>query len=202
VNPLTLGAASGYPCGGDIERSAVGMSQRYSHAVEGVPEQPPEAMEEPGPGLRVFRGRLVALAIGIALSFFAGWLAGPREVDLARVRALEADLADARDRIDDLETAAAAEGDALPAPEPDEGAEAQETPGPGTEEDEPVGEEPTEPGSFETYVVRPGDTLQGIAEQFYEDPTLDTVIAEANGIEDPTLIHSGLELQIPERPEL
>jgi nucleoid-associated protein YgaU len=176
------------------------MSQRHSHAVEGVPEQPPEAMEEPGPRLRVFWGRIAALAFAIVLSFFAGWFAAPRDVDAARVRALEADLVDARDRIDDLESTAAAETDAVPAP--DEGGVEQETPSPQAEDDEPVAEEPAEQGSIETYVVQPGDTLQGIADQFYADPTLDNLIAEANGIDDPALIHSGLELEIPERPDL
>jgi len=176
------------------------MSQRHSHAVEGVPEQLPEAMEEPRPRLRVFWGRIAALAFAIGLSFFAGSFAAPRDSDAARVRGLEANLVDARDRIDDLESAAAAETDAPPAPA--SGAGGQEAPSPQAEDDEPVVKEPAEQGSVETYVVQPGDTLQGIAERFYEDPTLYKVIAEANGIVDPALIHSGLELRIPERPDL
>lgn len=174
------------------------MSQRHSHAVEGEPEQPPEAIKESGPGLRVFWGRLVALAFAIGLSFVAGWLVAPRNVDTARLRGLEAEVADARARIGDLESAAA-ETDAPPGT--GFGTEARETPGPQAEDDGPVEDETSEEVPVETYVVKPGDTLQGIAQQFYEDPGLDDVIAEANGLENPALIHSGLELRIPERPE-
>ena len=71
-------------------------------------------------------------------------------------------------------------------------------PGAGT----PGGAESPSDQAGEIYVVRPGDTLQGIAAKFYEDPTLDDVIARANGIDDPTLIHAGLELRIPPRPDL
>jgi nucleoid-associated protein YgaU len=174
------------------------MSQGRSHAVEGAPEQPPETSEEPAPRLRVLWGRFVALAFVIAMSFFAGWLVRLPTVDAARLRALEADLAEANARIEDLESAGRLASEPTPAPEEALRGEDNVDEQP---EKETVGDKQVDPSS-ETYVVRAGDTLQGIADRFYEEPALADVIAEANGIEDPALIHAGLELEIPERPEL
>lgn len=49
------------------------------------------------------------------------------------------------------------------------------------------------------YVVRKGDTLSKIAEQFYGDPTLYPRTFEANRdvLVDPNRIHPGQELRIP-----
>jgi nucleoid-associated protein YgaU len=174
------------------------MSQRHSHAAEGAPEQPPKAMEQPARRLRVLWGRWVALAFMIAMSFFAGWFAAPANVDAARLHALEADLAEASARIEDLESAG------LPAPKPTPSPSREDDPRGGDFGDQPGAEKATgeQEAPFETYVVRRGDTLQGIADRFYEDPALDDVIAKANSLEDPALIHAGLKLEIPERPEL
>ena len=49
----------------------------------------------------------------------------------------------------------------------------------------------------ETYVVESGDTLSGIAQRFYDDANLYTLIAEANGIDNPNLIFAGQELSLP-----
>ena len=53
----------------------------------------------------------------------------------------------------------------------------------------------------QTYTVKSGDTLSIIAEEFYGDASLDDLIAEANGIDDPTAISVGQELVIPPAPE-
>lgn len=47
------------------------------------------------------------------------------------------------------------------------------------------------------YVVKLGDTLQGIAAAVYQDPGQWRKIAQANGIDDPRAIPSGLNLQVP-----
>jgi len=47
------------------------------------------------------------------------------------------------------------------------------------------------------YVVRRGDTLSGIADQKYGDPTLWRPIAEENSIDDPLSIRPGQVLIIP-----
>ena len=46
-------------------------------------------------------------------------------------------------------------------------------------------------------LVRPGDTLAGIAFEEYNDPTRWRVIAEANGLENPMRLLPGQELAIP-----
>jgi len=64
--------------------------------------------------------------------------------------------------------------------------------------DSPVGAS-QEGQESQTYEVKPGDTLWGIAGQLYGDPTLFPLIVEANAgqISDPGIIHPGMVLQIP-----
>ena len=50
---------------------------------------------------------------------------------------------------------------------------------------------------YELYIVRPGDTLGGIARRLYGDSSKYTVIADYNGLGDPSLIQPGLVLRIP-----
>jgi nucleoid-associated protein YgaU len=50
------------------------------------------------------------------------------------------------------------------------------------------------------YTVKQGDTLSGIAANFYLDATKWRPIALANSIVDPRSINSGQELQIPPLP--
>lgn len=52
----------------------------------------------------------------------------------------------------------------------------------------------------EIYVVKSGDTLTTIAERFYGDASLDDYLAEINNITDPTALHVGQELIIPDDP--
>ena len=48
------------------------------------------------------------------------------------------------------------------------------------------------------YTVKEGDTLGGIAEQYYGDPARFTDIAQASGIDDPNRIEVGQQLTIPQ----
>lgn len=48
-----------------------------------------------------------------------------------------------------------------------------------------------------SYVIRPGDTLMGIAAALYGDVSLWRRIADANGIEDPRVLLPGKSLAIP-----
>jgi LysM repeat protein len=50
------------------------------------------------------------------------------------------------------------------------------------------------------YIVKQGDTLSGIAANFYEDATKWRPIALANGILDPRSISAGQEIQVPPLP--
>lgn len=59
-----------------------------------------------------------------------------------------------------------------------------------------VAEQPAEPAP-QTYIVVSGDTLWGIAERFYGDGNKYQVLADANAIPNPDLIHPGQVLTIP-----
>ncbi len=63
-----------------------------------------------------------------------------------------------------------------------------------TEEAEAT-EEPTEEG--QTYTIQLGDTLAGIAQEFYGDASQYEIIAEANDIDSSTPLREGDELTIP-----
>jgi LysM repeat protein len=51
--------------------------------------------------------------------------------------------------------------------------------------------------SYQTYTVKAGDTLGKIAKEFYGDATKYPIIAEYNGLEDPSHIFIGQVLRIP-----
>ncbi|WP_217349813.1 LysM peptidoglycan-binding domain-containing protein [Polaromonas sp. A23] len=53
------------------------------------------------------------------------------------------------------------------------------------------------PGSNQNYIIRSGDTLQSIASQFYGNPSLWYVIADANGLTGAEQLKSGLAIKIP-----
>jgi hypothetical protein len=158
------------------------MTQQHSHAVEGAREGRP-ASRRTAIRTSILWTRLLAVVVLAALAFVAGWTSAPRQSSVARIRELESDLARAHERITELES--------VPHPWP------ADTPPP--TEEERVTERPP---AAQTYVVRPGDSLQLIADRFYEDPTLANVIARANDIDDPALIHAGQLLKVPRRPEL
>lgn len=54
------------------------------------------------------------------------------------------------------------------------------------------------PGSYKSYIVQPGDVLSNIASQFYGDSSKFTLIAQANNIQPPYVIYVGQELVIPD----
>jgi N-acetylmuramoyl-L-alanine amidase len=51
--------------------------------------------------------------------------------------------------------------------------------------------------AYQTYTVKAGDTLSKIAKEFYGDATKYPIIAEYNGLEDPSRIFIGQVLRIP-----
>jgi len=48
-----------------------------------------------------------------------------------------------------------------------------------------------------TYTVQAGDNLSKISKHFYGDANKYTMIAKANGLDDPDKIRAGMELKIP-----
>ena len=123
----------------------------------------------------------MTLAVVVALVFALGRIAAPETVPLEQVDALKADIVRAENQIEALrlahqvrqEAAAeqrAAEAQALTA-------EAQ--------------------FSGDTYVVQPGESMTAIAQTVCGDGSMASYIATYNGIEDPSLISSAVELQVP-----
>lgn len=141
-------------------------------------DEPPK-----GGGPKILWGRVVAILVVLLAAFFIGRATGgsdgvppERLEELRETNAqLEQQLAEARAQQEDEQNQS---------PPPD----ATESP-------------PPEQTESEIYVVKPGDTLRGIAEDQYGDASLDDIIAEANGIDDPTQISVGQELIIPPEPE-
>ncbi len=139
--------------------------------------------DERGRQPRVLWGRVVVLFVFLLVAFLIGrWTTGGS--DDAELRA---QLTEARAEIDELEQQLQAVEE-QPAPVVTETAEATET---------PAAQETQE----QTYIVKAGDTLRGIATRFYGDPALADLIMEANGIEDPEALGVGDELIIPPEPE-
>jgi len=60
-----------------------------------------------------------------------------------------------------------------------------------------VGPPPEPEPAYQTYTVKAGDTLSKIAKEFYGDATKYPIIAECNGLEDPSRISIGQVLRIP-----
>lgn len=154
-------------------------------------EEPPAGGGDGGGGRpvpNILWGRLIALGLLALVAFLIGRWSAPNGVGEERLRALRADNAAAEEKIDELEAALQTQTQAQPT----------ETPTPeitvGDQNDEP------DDANFdgETYVVQSGDTMRGIAERFCGDPTEDDLIADFNGIADPTLLSVGTELKIPE----
>ena len=135
-------------------------------------------------GPRLLWGRILALLVALLLAFFLGRSTAPTgsssevEDDLrAEVAGLESEL----DALRSQQATVASEEPASPAPsESAAGGEAG--------------------ADAETYIVKPGDTLNTIAEDVYGDVGLGDELGEANGITDPEQLRVGDELEIPPEP--
>ena len=145
-------------------------------------DEPPR---DKGGAPNILWGRLVALGLLSIIVFLLGRWSAPNGADPEQVERLEADYAAAQDEIDQLKAA-------LQQPQADT------TPSPAVTVDDQT--DTAEDATFDgkTYVVQSGDTMVKIADQFCGDPSKDDLIADFNGIADPTLISVGTELKIPE----
>ncbi|MDQ3964727.1 MAG: LysM peptidoglycan-binding domain-containing protein [Actinomycetota bacterium] len=140
-----------------------------------------EAVDRPP---RVLWGRIITLGILMLGAFFFGRWTVPEGASTI-------ELQQANDRIEELETDVATLEQQLAA---ETRAETEPTASPDTETT------PAASGEERTYIVESGDTLAGIAIEFYGDASLDDLIAEANGIKDPRDLRPGQELIIPPEP--
>ena len=147
-------------------------------------EEPPAGGGNGGRNSNILWGRLVALGVLIILVFLIGRWSAPDGVSTEELDDLKQQVADSEEEVAELQAALAAQPTVAPSPSVTVGEQTDEA------------EDPEFDG--ETYVVQSGDTMRGIAERFCGDPSQDDLIAEFNGIADPTIISVGAELMIPE----
>lgn len=145
------------------------------------------------PPMNILWGRVAALIGMILLAFLVGRAMAGGSDGIPQSR-----LDEANDRIDTL----TAENDTLrgdvaalqtQVAELESAASAPVTEGDG--EEAPA---TTEQPAGENYEIKSGDTLSIIAEKFYGDASLDDFLAEFNEISDPTALHVGQVIFIPE----
>lgn len=135
-------------------------------------------------GGRILWGRIALLAIGLLIAFFLGRATAGGGTDESELKELRAELSAAEEENEqlqqDLDAAQAA-------------AKTDETPD-ATATDAAEDEEEAEP---QTYTVRRGDTLRGIAQTYCGDADKDDLIMAENGIEDATQLSVGETLVLP-----
>lgn len=133
-------------------------------------------------------GRVLALAAMLIVAFVLGRASAPSGVPPEEVERLQTRLQVTEDEL------ARAEAEAQ---------QAQQNPSPSPEatEDEEETTDAGEDGDTLVYTVRQGDSFRGLAEEFYNDASLDDFLAEANGMSVADPLQVGQELQIPPEPE-
>jgi hypothetical protein len=138
-------------------------------------------------------GRVLALAGVLLLAFLLGRATAPDDAS-AELEEVQAQLANARDQIAELEEQATAVPTDSPAPSITTTEDTGDEP-----TDEPTDDEPDEPeGKIKSYTVQPGDTYNSIAEDEFDtvNPNIVSCLIEANGGEE--VLSVGDEINIPE----
>lgn len=154
-------------------------------------------------GPKVLWGRIAILALALIIAFLLGRAAAPNGIPASTVTDLEGKVAELegdnealRGEVAALQAAAeeannqAAQEDPEATGETDTETDTEDETGSGTSTE-----------TVEIYVVKPGDSLTSISEEFYGTTEYGNYLAEVNGIADPTSIQVGQELTIPEEPE-
>lgn len=151
--------------------------------------------EEPrgGEPMNILWGRVAILGFALLLAFMLGRSTSSSGVPASELAAAEQRVETLRAENEDLQSQLAAQPEVVAPAEP--------------AEEEPVAAEPAEEEAAgdneivgQTYTVERGDTLRGIAQEFYGDPELADYLAEVNNITDPTAISVGQKLIIPDEP--
>jgi LysM repeat protein len=143
---------------------------------------------EPEPqhsGPKVLWGRVALLGIFLILAFIIGRMTagGGGGISQSAYDRLKQDNATLKQQVTTLQDQAAA-AQSSPQASPSAQASASAAPQAGSQ----------------TYTVKSGDTLRGIAQKFYGDSSLADLIAQANNITDPASIRTGQKLTIPPKP--
>lgn len=150
-------------------------------------DEEPHTPQEP---MNILWGRVAILGFVLLLAFMFGRATNGSGIPASELAAAETRAETLAAENEDLKTQLAAQ---------------PEVAAPAETEEEPAATEPSEDeGSTEivgqSYTVERGDTLRGIAQEFYGDPELSDYLAEVNNISDPTTISVGQKLIIPDDP--
>lgn len=140
--------------------------------------------------MNILWGRVAILGVALLLAFLFGRATKGSGVPESELTAANKQVKSLQAENEDLKAQLAAQPQVT---EPVEAAPEEETVAPeeAADSNEIVGQ---------TYTVKSGDTLRGIAQTFYDDPELADYLAEVNNIDDPTAISVGMKLIIPDDP--
>ena len=183
------------------------MREHMSESLD--PYEPPESEyewdydEEPArrDAPKVLWGRVAILGAGIILAFLIGRMTAGGGIPASDLARAERQAEDARAEVAALTDRVTSLEDQLDAAEGAAAAGTTDTADDTTDNPDEEGDTAAPEGDVETHVVASGETLTTISEEYYDDTGYADYIAEYNGIDDPSLVSTGTELQIPPKPE-
>jgi nucleoid-associated protein YgaU len=143
--------------------------------------------EDPRP--KILWGRVAVLGGAMLIAFLVGRALAPDGIPPSQLTRAEGQRDDLQAQVDQLSTELRQTQRQL--------TQLQNSPPPAETEEKPAPkeEEPT------IYEVKPGDTLLGLAQEFYDDPELSVLIAEANNMKSTAQLNVGDQLIIPPKPD-
>lgn len=163
------------------------MDQYRTQPFEPEPEQAYDEWDYQDPRPKILWGRVAVLGGALLIAFFLGRALAPDGIQPSTLAASRQNVTELEQEVERLNTELRQTQRELTrlqnSPPP---AEAQPSPEP---TEEPV-----------VYTVEPGDTLLGLAEEFYGDPSLSVLIAQENGLRPTAKLNVGDSLIIPPKP--
>lgn len=161
--------------------------------------------EVPEDRLNILWGRVAIFGASLLVAFLLGLWMAPNGIPESQVTSLKGEVSDLKNENEDLTKQLAAAEDAAAAAEvPSDAADATGDAATGAETTTDAGDTATTDDTMtpaQIYVVRPGDSLTSISEDFYGTTEYGDYLAELNGISDPEALQVGAELTVPEEPE-
>jgi nucleoid-associated protein YgaU len=164
------------------------MDQYRTQPFEPEPDPAYDEWDYEDPRPKIMWGRVAVLGGALLIAFLLGRAMAPDGIPQSRLTAANNETQELQEQVDQLGTELRQTRREL------EQLKASPPP-PAETEAPPAEEEPT------VYTVKPGDSLSGLAEEFYGDPDLASVIAEANNMGPRAKLNVGDDLIIPPPPD-
>jgi LysM repeat protein len=164
------------------------MDQYRTQPFEPEPEPGYDDWDYEDPRPKIMWGRVAVLGGALLIAFLLGRAMAPDGIPQSQLTAAQRESDDLQAEIDGLETELRQTQRQL--------TQLQNSPPPATESPEPVASE-----SPQVYTVETGDSLSSLAEEFYGDPDLSTLIAAANNLGARAKLEIGQTLIIPPKPD-